>query len=142
MARGELIHERLSHSVIGAFFEVYNNLDVGYLERLYLAALAIEIRARGHVVEREVNVRVLYKGTEIGWQRLDMLVDGTLVVEVKSTTDLAPIAYRQVRNYLCASRLEVGLLLHFGAKPRFYRIFPAERRFVKGDDADRVGAPR
>jgi GxxExxY protein len=122
MARGELIHERLTHSVIGAFFEVYNTLGAGFLEPIYSGALAIEIRERGHVVDREVSVRVGYKGVEIGWQRLDMIVDGTLVVEVKSTTELHSSARRQLQNYLCATRLELGLLLHFGPKPKFYRL--------------------
>jgi GxxExxY protein len=123
MARGELVHEWLTRSVIGAFFEVYNNLEFGYLEQLYLAALAIELQARGHVVDREVNVRVSYKGTEIGWQRLDMIVEGILVVEVKSTRELHPVAHRQLQSYLSGTKLEVGLLLHFGPKPRFHRLF-------------------
>ena len=122
MARGELIHERLTHSVSVAFFEVYNTLGSGFLEQIYLGALAIEIRSRGHVVDREVSVRVSYKGAEIGWQRLDMIVDGTLVVEVKSTTELHSSARRQLHNYLSATRLELGLLLHFGPTARFYRL--------------------
>ena len=122
MTRGELVHERLTHSVIGAFYEVYNTLAYGYLEQNYIAALAIELRGRGHVVEREVAARVWYKGHVIGWHRLDMLVDRTLVVEAKSTPSLHPSAQRQLLNYLSATRLEVGLLLHFGPKPRFYRV--------------------
>jgi GxxExxY protein len=122
MARGELIQERLTHSVIGAFFEVYNILGVGFLEQIYLAALAVELRERGHVVEREVLVRVRYKEAEVGWQRLDMIVDGALVVEVKSTTELHSSARRQLQSYLCATRLELGLLLHFGETARFYRL--------------------
>src|SRR6478672_11060550 len=104
MARGELIHERLTHSVIGAFFEVYNTLGFGFLEQVYLDALAIELREHGHVVDREVRVRVNYKGTDIGWQRLDMVVDRTLVVEVKSTIELHGSARRQLLSYLCGTR--------------------------------------
>lgn len=122
MARGELISERLTHSVIGAFYEVYNTLKFGLLEQLYLAALILELRARGHVVDREVRVRVYYKGVEIGWQRLDLVVDKTLVVEVKATAELHPSARRQLLSYLCVSRLEVGLLLHFGPTANFCRL--------------------
>ena len=64
--------------MIGAFFEVYNTLGFGFLEHVYLDALAIELRARGHPVAREVRVRVTYKGVAIGWQRLDMIVDNTM----------------------------------------------------------------
>ena len=97
-------------------------MGCGFLEQIYLGALTRELRERGHVVDREVQVRVCYKGVEIGWQRLDMIVDRLLVVEVKSTTELHATARRQLRNYLCATRLELGLLLHFGETAKFYRL--------------------
>jgi GxxExxY protein len=122
MARGELIHERLTGSVIGAFFDVYNTLGFGFLEYLYVTALERELLARGHRVGREVSVPVFYKGEELGRQRLDLLVDGTLVVETKATIDLSKEATRQVYNYLRATDLKVGLLLHFGPEAKFYRI--------------------
>lgn len=122
MARAELIHERLTHSVIGGFYEVYNTLGFGFLEHTYLGALTVELRLRGHVVDREVRVEVRYKGTVIGWHRLDMVVDNILVVEVKSTAELHPSARRQLQSYLCATRLEVGLLLHFGVTASFARL--------------------
>ena len=122
MTRGELIHERLTHSVIGAFFEVHNTLGFGFLEQIYIGALAIELRERGHVVDLEVSVDVSYKGLGLGRQRLDMIVDDILAIEVKSTAELHPSARRQLLNYLCATRLELGLLLHFGASARFHRL--------------------
>ena len=122
MNKVNLIDERLTGSVIGAFFEVYNNLPFGFLEALYAAALERELIARGHRVAREFGVRVFYKGEEIGFHRLDMVVDDRLVVEVKSTRKLQEPAARQVQNYLRATNLEVGLLLHFGPEPKFYRV--------------------
>ena len=134
MAHAELIHERLTHSAIGAFFEVYNTLGFGFLEHIYLGALEAELRLRGHVVDREVRVQVRYKGAVIGWHRVDMIVDNMLVVEVKSTTELHSSARRQLQNYLCATTLGLGLLLHFGPTPRFYRLSgPASAR--EGADA-------
>jgi GxxExxY protein len=118
----DLLEEQLTHSVIGAFFEVYNNLGYGFLEHVYSLALECELRARGHTVAREVSVRVMYKGAELAVQRIDMIVDGKLVIEIKSTHRLHRGAARQVYNYLCATRLEVGLLLHFGPQPEFYRL--------------------
>jgi GxxExxY protein len=97
-------------------------LGCGFLEQIYLGALTRELRERGHVVDREVQVGVRYKGVEIGWQRLDMIVDRLLVVEVKSTTELHASARRQLRNYLCATRLELGLLRHFGETAQFSRL--------------------
>jgi len=122
MARIQLIEEQLTHSVIGAFYEVYNTLGFGFLESVYKAALERELRARGHAVAREVSVRVVYKGEEIAWQRLDLLVDDRLVVELKATFDLHKAHQRQLYNYLRAARRQVGLLLHFGPEPQFYRV--------------------
>ncbi len=114
-----LFEQELTHSVIGAFYEVYNHLGFGFLEHLYVLAMQHELSARGHAVAREVRVPVMYKGTELGIQRLDMVVDEKLVVEIKSMPHLPRNAGRQVYNYLRASELEVGILLHFGREARF-----------------------
>ena len=113
MARIDLLQEERTHSVIGAFYEVYNILGFGFLEGLYGMGLERELRSRGHRVAREVGVRVYYKGEELGQQRLDMIVDERLIIEIKSTYRLHKAAPRQVLNYLKATNLEVGLLLHF-----------------------------
>ncbi len=130
MAPAKLIHDNLTHSVIGAFFEVYYTLGFGFLEHVYVASLIRELHDRGHDVGREVSVPVLYKGEEVARQRLDIIVDHKLVVETKSTRTLHEGAVRQVANYLRATTLELGLLLHFGPHPRFYRVIctnPATR---------------
>jgi GxxExxY protein len=118
----QLLHDDLTHSVIGAYYEVYNTLGHGYRESIYLAALERELRTRGHRVARELSVRVMYKGEEIGMQRLDMVIDDVLVVETKSAHTLHESASRQLDNYLRATNLEVGLLLHFGPRAQFFRI--------------------
>jgi GxxExxY protein len=130
MSRIELVEERLTRSVIGAFFEVYNTLGFGFLEHIYVMALERELLSRGHRVAREVDVHVTYKGNILGVQRIDMVVDEKLIVETKSTLELHKAAQRQVFNYLRATRLEVGLLLHFGPEPRFNRLFCSNAREV------------
>ena len=114
--------ERLYYSVIGAFFDVHSTLRFGLFEQLHMAALEIELIEHGHRVRREVCVPVTYKGRAIGMQRLDMLVDDTLVVEAKSTEVLPKSAARQLQSYLAATRFRHGLLLHFGPEARFYRF--------------------
>jgi GxxExxY protein len=104
----ELIEERLTYSVIGAFFEVYNTRGFGFLEHLYTRAMEHELVAREHRGEREVRVPVWYKGARLATQRLDMLVDQRLVVEAKATYELQRAAPRQLHNYLRATRLEVA----------------------------------
>jgi len=73
---GMLIEERLTRSVVGAFFEVYNTLGFGFLEHVYVRALEEELTALCHRVDREVAVPVAYKGAVIATIRLDMVVDG------------------------------------------------------------------
>jgi len=121
MARQLLIEKELTRSAIGAFYEVYNTLGFGFLEHVYVKALEIELKSRGHQVGREVGVLIMYKGEELAFQRLDLIVDNRLVIEAKSTYDLRTGARRQVYNYLRATNLEVGLLFHFGPEPKFYR---------------------
>lgn len=122
MARRELIEERLTHSAIGAFFDVYNTLGYGFLETVYAMALERELIGRGHQVSREVWVPVMYKGHELCKQRVDMVVDEKLVVETKSAADLPKTGSRQLYNYLRATNLRIGLLFHFGPEPKFYRV--------------------
>jgi GxxExxY protein len=131
MNRPPLSLEELIYSVIGAFFEVYNTLGFGFMEHLYLKALERELLARGHKVSREVWVSVMYKGEELGKQRLDMVVDDCIVIEGKSTYDLPKNATRQLFNYLRATDLRVGLLLLFGAEPKFSRVSRPERGRAK-----------
>ena len=116
-----LIEEELTRSVIGAFFEVYNDVGFGFLEHIYCNAMKAELRDRGHQVKREFPVEIYYKERSIGSQRLDMIVDDKLVLEVKSNFQLHPSAIRQLYSYLRGSGLEVGLLLHFGPQPKLYR---------------------
>src|SRR5687767_11834209 len=127
MPNETLLHDSISRSVIGAFYEVYNALGFGFLEHVYVSALDNELRERGHAVSREFGVNVLYKNRVIAVQRLDMVVDDRVVVEIKSSRTLPEMAARQVHNYLRASRLELGLLLHFGPKASFFRLISSNR---------------
>jgi GxxExxY protein len=123
-----LIEEALTRSVIGAFYEVYNQLGFGFLEHLYVLALQRELAERGHSVSREVGIEVRYKGLPLGVQRLDLIVDNKLIVETKSTYELHRAAIRQLHNYLRATNLEIGLLLHFGPDPRFHRVIHSNHK--------------
>jgi GxxExxY protein len=117
-----LLEESLTRSIIGAFYEVYNTLGFGFLEHLYVLAMEQELIARGHTVSRQVSVPVFYKGRQLGCQRLDMIVDDKVVLEIKSTFDLHPAAHRQLRSYLQGTKLQLGFLLHFGPEAKFYRV--------------------
>jgi GxxExxY protein len=122
MTHDVLLERETTHHVIGAFFEVYNTLGFGFLESVYREALERELVGRARIVQKEVVVPVWYKGEVFSKQRVDLIVDDKVLVEIKSTEVLAPTAPRQLLNYVRASSFEVGLLLHFGPKPRFSRI--------------------
>lgn len=141
MARGNLIDEKLTRSVIGAFFEVYNALGFGFLEHLYVMALERELIARGHRVARQVGVGVYYKGVELGFQRLDLVVDNKLIVEVKSTFELHKAAKRQLYNYLHATNLELGLLLHFGPEANVQRVVCSNSDPSRSSSPESVPSP-
>jgi GxxExxY protein len=133
MRQRALLEEALTRSIIGAFYEVYRVLGYGFLEHLYLSALERELLARHHRVARELSVHVVYKGEPIGMQRVDMVVDDLVMIEAKSTMLLSEAAPRQLFNYLHATNIEVGLLLHFGPKPVFSRTICENRLKSKRD---------
>ena len=118
----DLIERETTHAIIGAFYDVYNELGFGFLEHVYMLALERELIARGHKVAREVCVNVYYKGELLTYYRADMIVDEKVILEGKSTFALPDAAKRQTRNCLRATTLEVALLLHFGPEPKFYRF--------------------
>jgi GxxExxY protein len=120
--RLQLIEKELTASIIGAFYHVYNQLGYGFLEKIYSEALARTLIRRGHKVEREVRVVIYFEGESVGLQRVDMIVDDRVIVENKSTYLLSEADHRQLTSYVTASEIQVGLLLHFGPKPEFYRF--------------------
>lgn len=119
--------DAITGDIIRLFYRTYNALGHGFLEAIYASALEHELRRAGHDVAREFAVRVMYDGVELGFHRLDLVVDRAVVVEVKAAPALPPIARRQLYNYLRATRLEVGLLLHYGPEPRFQRVYVPNR---------------
>jgi GxxExxY protein len=122
LASVALIEAQLTGKIIQCFFIVYNTLGCGFLESVYRKALAVELARQGLHVRQEMPIEVLYEGTPVGNFRLDLLVNDNVAVELKATELLAPVAKRQLINYLRASRLDVGLLLHFGAEAKFHRV--------------------
>lgn len=121
----------LTGSVIGGFYEVYNEEGYGFAEHVYSLAMELELSERGHHVAREHDVPVFYKSHYLCKQRVDMLIDRTLIIEIKACEVLPKTAIRQLNNYLHATRLDVGLLLHFGPEPKVYRQtrLKGQRRF-------------
>ena len=120
--RGAIVEEELSYGVVGGFYDTYNELGYGFSEPIYQRALIITLEDRGFKVEREFPIDVHFRGVLIGHHRLDLLVNGRLIIEIKATDRLSDATKRQVRNYLAVSGLELGLILHFGPQAKYYRV--------------------
>ncbi len=131
----DLAHGETSGQIIGAFYAVYDELGHGFLESVYRKALVYELERRGLAVATEAPVDVWYKGTKVGHYRADAIIDEVVVVEVKAGKASDDADRRQLLNYLRATSLEVGLLLHFGPKPAFHRMIFEDRRKGAGRSA-------
>ena len=108
--------DALTEKIIGAAIEVHRVLGPGLLESIYEEALCHELTLQNIRFERQVAIDVFYKGHVIHGQRLDLLVEGKVIVEIKSLAKLPDIATAQVLSYLKATRLGCALLINFGEK--------------------------
>jgi GxxExxY protein len=131
-----LLQESTTRRIVGSFYDVYNRLGFGFLESVYANALELELNEHGLLVRREMPVRVHYRGRPVGEFRADMVVEDVVLVEIKASRVLDPHAREQTLNYLRGTALEVGLILHFGTRPRFERVISSCR-----DPRRSVGLP-
>jgi GxxExxY protein len=122
-------HEELTEKIIQAFYKVYNTLGYGFLERVYLNAMYIELTAMGFKVEKEKKILVYYLGNVVGDYQADLIVEDVIAVELKAIDTLVEENEHQLVNYLKATTLEIGLLLNFGKKPQVKRkIFDNDKK--------------
>ena len=106
----------LTYKIRGAIFEVYNTLGPGLLESVYEEALVFELLQRGMKVERQIEVPILYKGQELKTAlRLDLLIENTIIVELKSVEEMKPVFAKQLLTYLRLLNKRVGLLVNFSS---------------------------
>ena len=120
--RRELIEKELTGAVLKAFYKTYNVLDTDFSKRFTGNALAIELRTSGLRVDMEAAVDITYLDRRVGLYKVDLLVEGRVALELKSTEALSPNAKRQLLNFIKASSKDVGLLLHYGPEPKFHRV--------------------
>jgi GxxExxY protein len=117
----ELLHEELTNVIIKTFYEVYNELGYGFLEKVYQNSLYLELKNKGLKVEAQKRLAVYYKGTEVGEYYADLIVEDKIILELKAAEYIVKDFENQILNYLRATDCEVGLLLNFGKKPEFKR---------------------
>ena len=124
-------HQALTRRIIKAFFEVYNELGSGFLEAVYREAMTLVLEEAGLQVEKEFGIRAHFRGRVIGGFKADLLVNGSVIVELKAVRALEPVHEAQTLNYLRAGVLEVALLLNFGPKPQIRRLAYSNVRKVQ-----------
>ena len=128
----ELMHKDLTDKILRTFFDVYNELGFGFLEKVYQNSLFLELKSRGFHVEAQKQIKVNFKGFEVGEYYADLVVDEMIILELKATEFIVPEFESQLINYLRGTDKEVGLLLNFGIKPEFKRkVFENSRKNLK-----------
>jgi GxxExxY protein len=135
----ELKFAELTEKIIGAFYDVYNELGYGFLESVYEASLVIALRQLELSVERQAPVPVWFRQHRIGEFRADILVERKVLIEVKSARALDPAHEAQLLHSLKATEIEIGLLVNFGERPQFRRLlFDNEGKKIRGNPCKSV----
>jgi GxxExxY protein len=116
-----LLHKDITDKIIKAYYNVYNSLGYGFLEKVYENAMLIELRKLGLNVQKQVPIKVFYDEQLVGQYFADIIVEETIIVELKAAEGLREEHEFQLINYLKATELEIGLLMNFGKTPLFKR---------------------
>lgn len=116
-----LLHNELTSLILKTYYEVYNELGFGFLEKVYQNALIIELKNKGLEVTPNKKIKVYYKGENVGDYYADIIVNETVILELKAAEYIVDQFENQLLNYLKSTDCEIGLLLNFGKKPEFRR---------------------
>lgn len=114
-------HSELTGKILSAFFQLHKELGFGFSEKVYESALEVLLTELGMIVERQKDICVFYHGKVVGTYKADMIVNGVVLLEIKSVEKLIDAHDAQLLNYLKATEIEVGLLLNFGRQAEFHR---------------------
>lgn len=118
-----MIHEELTGKILKVCFDVSNELGSGYLESVYEKAMFIALRDAGLKAQSQTPLKVMFRGQIVGEFFADIIVEDTVLLELKAVKALAPEHLAQVMNYLKATGIEVGFLINFGNPKLEYRRF-------------------
>ena len=115
------IDNELTEKIIQCFYAVYNELGFGFLEKVYENALKQEIQDRNMRVDSQKQIKVFYHGIIVGDYYADLIVEDSVIIEIKAAKSICPDHEAQIYNYLRATGIKVGLILNFGPKPSISR---------------------
>jgi len=111
------LHSDITDKIIRAYYNVYNTLGFGFLEKVYEKSMLIELRELGLFAQSQQRINVYYKDRLVGDYFADIIVDNKVIIEIKAADCLNPAHEAQLVNYLRGTDIEVGILLNFGEKP-------------------------
>jgi GxxExxY protein len=119
----KVLFRELSYEIVAAAIQVWKTLGYGFLERVCENALAVELQQRGILAEQQRPIEVHYSGHIVGDYMADIIIDGKIIIELKSAKAIDPAHVAQTLNYLKASGMRLGLILNFGPeKMEFKRV--------------------
>lgn len=125
-----LLHKSITDTILKVYYEVYNELGHGFLEKVYQNAMYFELKSLEYKVEAQKQIKVYFKKQLVGEYYSDLLVEDKVIVELKSTELLMNAHVAQIMNYLKATPIEVGILLNFGEQPEFKRLIYTNDRKI------------
>ena len=112
----------LTYRIIGVYYDVYNELGHGFLESVYQKSFGLALQSAGLEACWPISIPVSFRGQQVGHFEADMLVEKCVLLELKAMRALERSHEAQLRNYLRATDIEVGLLFNFGLRPEFRRL--------------------
>ena len=117
-----LLHQSITNTILKVYYDVYNELGHGFLEKVYQNAMYLELKARGLKVESQKEIKVYFKQQLVGEYYSDLILENKVIIELKATEVLMNAHVAQTINYLKATPIEIGILLNFGSEPEFKRL--------------------
>lgn len=125
-----LLHKSITDTILKVYYDVYNELGYGFLEKVYQNAMYFELKSLGYKVEAQKQIKVYFKKQLVGEYFDDLLIEDKIIIELKATELLMNVHVAQIMNYLKATPIEVGLLLNFGEEPEFKRLIYTNNRKI------------
>ncbi|MCK5268964.1 MAG: GxxExxY protein [Spirochaetes bacterium] len=120
--KNKLLNGSLTQKIIGAYYDVYNSLGYGFLEKVYENSMIIELNKIALQTTQQAKISVFYDGERVGNYFADIIVNQQIIVEIKAVDCLREEHKLQLLNYLKATKINVGLLFNFGKEPEFKRV--------------------
>jgi GxxExxY protein len=128
----DVVEKDLSYSIVKAAYEVFNGLGPGFAEGIYEESMIIVLKKYGHIPEQQKRVDVYFQEVNVGFHKLDLIVDGRVILELKAVAEIAAIHKQQALAYLKATGLQLAIVINFGAgRLQVARVVNTKQKKIK-----------